>query len=164
MTRPHADVELAIFRSDQSLLHRHFRGWTFEKIVDGQGQVWSETERLELPVHEIHARSTDGPPRAIEFLLNERDADNWIFRRDSSITLKLHRAVVRSAAGLPVLAPEVVLLFKAKSPRAKDECDFRSACAAMNASQRQWLRDGIAVCHPGHSWLESLGTGIYGNA
>ena len=57
VTRSHADVELAIFRQDQALLHRHFSTWELEKIVNGQRHVWSEAQRLELPVHEIHARS-----------------------------------------------------------------------------------------------------------
>jgi Aminoglycoside-2''-adenylyltransferase len=164
MTRSHADLELAIFRQDQAQLHRHFHAWTFEKIVNGQRQAWSEAERLELPVHEIHARSNDGEPCAIEFLLNERDTDNWIFRRSPSITLALDRAISRSATGLPVLSPEIVLLFKAKLPRPKDDCDFQSSRMAMSRPQRQWLRDSIAACHPGHAWLELFETAASGDA
>jgi hypothetical protein len=157
MTRPHADVELAVFRRDQGLLHGQFRGWTLEKFVDGQRQAWGEAERLELPVHEIHGRPSDGPPGPIEFLLNERDGANWVFRRDPRIVLPLDRVIVDSASGVAALAPEIVLLFKAKSLRAKDECDFHAALAALGNDRRQWLRAALEVCHPNHPWTGLMG-------
>src|SRR5690606_12379819 len=119
-------------------LHRQFPGWSFVKVVGGQNFRWSEGEPLRLPVHEIHASSNDAPPRAIEFLLNERDADHWLFRRNPSVRLPLGQAIVRAGNGLPVLAPEIVLLYKSKSPREKDESDLRSAWAACDARRRQW--------------------------
>ena len=33
-TREHADLELVLFRDDQSLLHPHFRRWTFIARVE----------------------------------------------------------------------------------------------------------------------------------
>src|SRR5438067_30403 len=107
-TRPHDDVEIAIFRNDQSHLHRHLPGWSFEKIVESRHVRWdAAAERLLLPVHEVHARSPDHPPRSLEFLLNERTADEWVFRRDPAIRLAVDRAILRSERGmLPVLCPQ----------------------------------------------------------
>jgi Aminoglycoside-2''-adenylyltransferase len=155
-TRPHDDLELAVFRGDQSLLHAHLRGWTFLKIVDGSRRPWRAGDWLALPVHEVHARSPDEPSRSIEFLLNERDGHNWVFRRNPAIILPLNHAAIVCGLGVPVLAPEIVLLFKAKSPRAKDEADFRAAHNAMDRSRRRWLRAALQVCHPGHPWIELL--------
>jgi Aminoglycoside-2''-adenylyltransferase len=154
VTRPHADVELAIFRDDQASLHSHLSGWTFEKIVQGRREPWRADEVLTLPVHEIHGRSSGELSCAIEFLLNERDAENWTFRRDARISLPLKRAIVRGAGGVPILAPEIVLLFKAKSPRPKDEADFRDASEALDASRFAWLTGALETCHPGHPWTE----------
>lgn len=156
MTRSHAVVELAIFRADQALLHRHFSTWVFEKIVNGRRQVWSQAERLILPVHEILARSKDGPPDTLEFLLNERKGDNWVYRRDPAIHVPIERALLRSNARLPVLAPKIGLLFKSKSPRAKDAADFASISPALNVQQRLWLMQSIAATEPEHPWLGAI--------
>src|SRR6185312_4061224 len=72
-TRDHGDVELAVFRQDQSLIHSQFPGWTLTVSINGRREPWKPTNRLELPVHEIHAYSPDEPPEGIELLLNERD-------------------------------------------------------------------------------------------
>src|SRR4051794_26495177 len=85
VTRAHGDVELAIFRDDQSLLHEHLHDWTFEKIVNGRREAWHDRERLSLPVHEVHARSPGEPPQVIEFLLNERNASAWVYRRNAAV-------------------------------------------------------------------------------
>lgn len=156
VTRPHADLELAIFRDDQLHLRRHLRAWAFEKVVGGRREIWKADETLTPPVHEIHAR-LDGPPgHAIEFLLNERTGGSWAFRRNPAVTLPLDRAILPAAAGLPILAPELVLLFKAKSPRAKAERDFRTAFPMLDAPRRRWLIEAIGRCHPGHPWVATL--------
>ena len=155
-TRQHSDVELAVFRRDQSRLRAHFHGWAFTVSVDGRRETWQHGEALELPVHEIHAYSPDEPTRSIEFLLNERDAANWIFRRKPEIVLPLDRATVDSEFGVAALSPEIVLLFKAKSPRAKDEADFLATIPAMSDSRRGWLRSALLAFDPNHPWVQPL--------
>jgi hypothetical protein len=156
ITRTHADLELAVLRDDQAALQRHFVRWSLEKVVDGRRVAWPASERLALPVHEIHGHSTEEPRRAIEFLLNEREADEWVYRRDARIRLPLNRWTAPARGGVPVLCPAIVLLFKAKAPRPKDEADFRSARDALGRERRQWLGDALRLCHPNHPWVESL--------
>jgi hypothetical protein len=155
-TRPHADLELAVFRGDQALLQSHLHGWTFTVSVNGRREAWRQGDWLDLPVHEIHAYSPDEPRRSIEFLLNERDGVNWVFRRNPAIVLPLDRAIVNTEFGVTALSPEIVLLFKAKSPRAKDEADYEAARAAISAEQRRWLRAALLTCHPDHPWIRPL--------
>lgn len=157
-SRPHDDVELAVFRQDQSRLHEHFEGWVFHVSVDGRREPWQQGRALDLPVHEIHAHAPDDPHRSIEFLLNERDAVNWVFRRDPAVALPLDRAIVNTEFGVAVLSPEIVLLFKAKSPRAKDEADFHAARIAMSEARRRWLRSALLTCDPNHPWVRVLDT------
>ena len=146
VTRSHADPELAVFGADQARLQSHLSGWDLRKVVDGRFEPWAAWEWLSLPVHEVHARSAD----KLEFLLNERDGDRWVFRRDPRVTLPLANAIVHVADGVPVLAPEVVLLFKAKLPRVKDDQDFAASLAELDGSRRHWLRAALQLCHPGH--------------
>jgi hypothetical protein len=156
VTRPHHDVELAIFREDQSLLRRHLGDWSFEKIVDGRREPWASGEWLALPVHEIHGHTNRIPALAIEFLLNECDASDWVFRRNPAVGLPLARAIVGSESRLPVLNPAIVLLYKAKSARPKDEADFAAARDALDAGSRAWLAAALRTCYPAHPWLDRL--------
>jgi hypothetical protein len=113
VTREHDDVEIAIFRDDQMILHRHFDAWSMSKVVAGELAMWSADERLEPPVHEIHARNAGA--RKIEFLLNERNERYWIYRRDARVMLPLRSACVVSSMGVPILAPEVYCCIKASN-------------------------------------------------
>lgn len=79
-----------------------------------------------------------------------------MFRRAAAVQRPLARAVVHTAAGLPVLAPEVVLLYKAKAPRAADEHDFTAARPHLGPEARAWLAAALRRCHPGHPWLGRL--------
>ena len=56
------------------------------------------------------------------------------------------------------MQPEVVLLFKAKVVRPKDELDFAAVLPHLDSNRRSWLRDALTLVHPGHAWLESLET------
>ena len=61
LTRPHKDIEIAVFRHDQLVLQEHLAGWSLRKVVDHRRVSWLPGELLTLPVHEIHGR---GPERA----------------------------------------------------------------------------------------------------
>jgi hypothetical protein len=156
VTRPHEDVELAIFRRDQLLLQGHLALWHFDKIVEGRREPWAAGEFLELPIHEIHGRSPGDPEESIEILLNQRDDTDWIFRRHPSVRLPLERTIIPSAAGLPILAPEIVLLYKSKSSGPKDEADFLAARDDLGPLRCQWLAEGLKLVDRAHRWLEPL--------
>jgi hypothetical protein len=153
-TRPHADVDLAILRGDQQRLHAHFAGWRIQRVMKGEFADWPAGEWLHPPVHEIHARAPDGA--TFEFLLNDHDASEWIFRRNPAVRCPLRELILPSDAGTPILCPAVVLLYKAKAPRLADEHDFQQLRAVLPGSQRRWLREGLARVHPGHPWIAQL--------
>ena len=58
--------------------------------------------------------------------------------------------------GLPYLRPEVVLLYKAKQPRAADERDAAAAIPLLSRHERTWLAEAIARDTPTHPWLSRL--------
>ncbi len=153
-TREHADVDLVILRGDQHRLHAHFQDWRFQHVLRGAFSDWNAGERIDPPVHEIHAHGPDGT--ALEFLLNDHDADEWIYRRDSAVRCPLRELILPSGIGVPVLCPAVVLLYKSKAPRPADEHDFRHLLPALPTPQRRWLRDALVRTHPGHPWIAPL--------
>ena len=154
LTRAHGDVDLVLLRDDQQRLHAHFPGWRFQRVLRGTFAEWLPGERIDSPAHEIHGQAPDGT--RLELLLNDHDADGWIFRRDPAVRCPLPSLMVPTDAGIPVLCPAVVLLYKAKAPRDADEHDFVHLLPALPAPQRRWLRDALARVHPGHAWLARL--------
>lgn len=157
VTRPHADVDVAVFRGDQHELRAALPGWRFAVAVGGVLRPWERGVRLELPVHEVHARPPAGARGpALEFLLNERDGADWAYRRDPGVRLPLARAMRPGPGGIRVLAPEVVLLYKSKGPRATDEQDFHAARPLLDAEGRAWLRAALQRAAPDHPWAGAL--------
>lgn len=156
ITREHKDIEIAIFREDQLSLQSHLKDWNFKKIKQGKPESWPVDEQLELPIHEIHAFNSDAEPPKLEILLNERDGSNWIFRRNQDIKRALTLIAMHTEDGIPFLAPEIVLLFKAKSAKPCDEKDFENMIAKLDTERLSWLRKSIEICHPGHCWLDCL--------
>jgi hypothetical protein len=54
------------------------------------------------------------------------------------------------------LVPELVLLFKAKATRPKDQADFEATIPHMTATQRGTLAELLTRVHPHHHWLTDL--------
>jgi hypothetical protein len=159
VTRPHNDIEIAIYRNDQLNLQSFLSDWDLIKVVPSpemHNEVWSKGEYLELPVHEIRALRRNDDPGELEILLNETRNDRWVFRRNQNITLPLSRIGIYALDSIPCLCPEIVLLFKAKDPMPKDEADFFRVFNKLNNDQCKWLFNAIQLCHPGHPWLTLL--------
>jgi hypothetical protein len=161
VTRPHQDLEIGIWRSDQAALRSHLAGWDLLKAVrgaaGGEWVPWPAGDPLVLPVHQVLARRGGEEPAEIEFFLNDADeAGRWRFRRDDGIRHARNNLVLPSGPGLPIVAPEVVLLHKATHRRPKDEHDLRVARPRLDAAQRAWLRTALATLDPAHPWLAQL--------
>ena len=139
-------------------LRSHLGDCRLEKVL-GQGLApWAVDERLELPIHEAHATWFDG--YHLEFLLNERDprTDEWVFRRDARVRRSM-AAAFPGGPNIPYLAPEIVLLYKAKAASEKNEADFGVAVAHLTDEQRFWLAQALNLTMPGHPWAGILSRG-----
>ena len=157
VTRPHKDVDVAILRRDQLLCRSYLRerGWHLEVAADGGFLPWPDGVFLESPLHAVWCKHDGFDPPFVEVLLNEADGGRFVFRRNRSITLPLDRAFLRSADGLPFLAPEVVLLYKSSQAGEYRE-DFQAAAPALGCLSRAWLTDALVTLRPDHPWLGSL--------
>jgi hypothetical protein len=164
ITRDHHDIDTLVMRRDQLGLHKALRGFMLKKIIPhpeglpNRGTVveWPPGERLELPVHQINAYRANESEPAFQVMLAESSDRDWIFRRNPEIRMPLARIGFHPLWGLPYLAPEVVLLFKAKHLEARDRVDFDNAMPALSADARRWLRDALEKTHPGHEWINAL--------
>ncbi|MDE0219061.1 MAG: hypothetical protein OXJ90_07310 [Spirochaetaceae bacterium] len=154
LTRPHKDIEIALYRHDQLVLQEHLAGWSLRKVVDHRRVSWLPGELLTLPVHEIHGRGPEG--QALEILLNEYDRGRWVFRRDPTVTRPAKLIAARSADGVPFLRPEIALLYKSNDPHPDNQADFERAAPLLGPESRAWLRAALRHHRPGHPWLAHL--------
>ena len=161
VTRPHHDVDLLVARSDQRAVHDHFSDRSVVKVTPhpeglvGKGTLvpW-DGSWIDLPVHQIFADAADGD--RIEVLFAEIEDGVWRYRRNPEVRLSLDRLIVSGETGIPAMAPEVVLLFKAPLQRAWDEEDLVTVLPRLPINRREWLIDAIARSHPGNPWLERI--------
>jgi hypothetical protein len=59
---------------------------------------------------------------------------------------------------MPVLAPEIQLLYKSQAAREKDEVDFTRVLPLLTEDERAWLRRALETVAPGHPWAARLGS------
>jgi hypothetical protein len=89
-------------------------------------------------------------------MLDDVDQGRWRFRRAPSISAALADAIRRDPAGLPYLAPEVQLLYKARHARAEDHADFARVAPLLDRRARSWLESALESAHPEHLWRQRL--------
>ena len=76
--------------------------------------------------------------------------------RYPAITLPYAESYLQAENGLRYLAPEVVMLFKAKLQRPKDQQDFDTVLPALDEQQRTRLRTWLERTEPSHRSLDAL--------
>lgn len=158
-TRLHRDVDIAVLRRDHLAFRQHLTGWSFRTADPrrpGRLTPWRAGETLEQRIHEVHLSRLHGAPRRLEVLLDESSGNEWLYRRNPQIRYPLDTFGLRSPGGIPYLAPEIVLLYKAKSPGLRDDADLRETRGRLRGARRAWLRRAIETSHPNSPWLALL--------
>jgi hypothetical protein len=122
----------------------------------GRGRVWPIAAAPE-ELHQTWGRDSSGRWR-LDAMQEPWDGDEWVFRRDPRIRRPLADAIEIDFRGIPYLAPEIVLLFKARARRAKDEADFALTLPSLTAERGEWLRQALLTAQPGHEWISRLPT------
>jgi hypothetical protein len=107
-------------------------------------------------VHQTWLRDPVTGNYLVDVFREPHDGDTWICRRDEAIRLPYRDIICHNDDGIPYLAPELVLLFKAKHARRKDQADFDAAVPHLSPAQRETLAGLLTRAHPGHPWLEDL--------
>ncbi|MCY1142430.1 hypothetical protein OWR29_30905 [Actinoplanes sp. Pm04-4] len=106
-----------------------------------------------LPWHQTWAYDTAAEAWRFDVFREPHDGDVWISRRDASLRRPYGEIVRTDRDGIPYLSPEVVLLFKAKHRRPKDEQDYAAVAPRLTVSERDWLDSALRLVHPGHAWI-----------
>ena len=158
-TRDHEDIDVQILRHDQQVVRAAFAGWELQEALprprseDWPFRAWGDGEDLDPRIHDIWCRPGPGEPWRVQLMVADSDGDDWLYRRDPRLRRSVSSIGCWSDDGLPYIAPEIQLLYKAKRPtRDKDERDFIRVAAHLGPARRQWLRAALALVQPGHPW------------
>jgi hypothetical protein len=155
VTRPHEDVEITVPAAGFPAIRAALADLEFD--VAGDGHLWPEHS----PAFDQHFQTWGREPATglyrIDVFREPHEGDTWLCRRDQTITRPFSDLIKHTPGGVPYLAPEVALLFKAKHARPKDEHDFAGALPLLDLTARAWLIDALHLVHPGHPWLATLG-------
>lgn len=155
-TRDHQDVEVAVARQDQVAMRERLRGWELWYVPVPEGlRKWAESEPLPSGAHEVWCRDSAEAPWRLEILVEEVADGRWSYRRDRRITLPLERFGLE-IDGLPVVRPEVALLYKGKGTRPHDEQDFSAVLPQLDEPARLWLAAALRLANTGSGWLKQL--------
>lgn len=161
-TREHEDIDILILRRDQHAVRTLFGTWDVQAALPPPRDEawpfhpWHPDETLDETIHDIWCRPDTGRPWTIQLMISDTRGEQWLFRRLPTITRSLETLGGTSPQGIPFLAPEIQLLYKAKGLRPKDEADFAQTLPALDRERRLWLRDSLIQVHPHHPWLDQL--------
>jgi uncharacterized protein CbrC (UPF0167 family) len=154
-TREHGDIEIAVPAASFPEIRDRFPGYAFDAV--SSGRIWQEASPDVLAAtHQTWLRDRASGNYLLDVFREPHDGETWICRHDEKIRLPYSEVIHHTPDSIPFLAPELVLLFKAKHVRAKDHADFDETIPHMTPGQRQTLARLLARAHPGHNWLANL--------
>lgn len=152
--RHHEDTDVGIVRRDAGALHALLARWDLHVAAAGRLTRWHGAPlSVARPHNNVWCRQSPNRPWALDVTIGEGSDRHWVFRRDPSVRVPWDAAILRTAAGVPYLAPELQLLYKSKAPRPKDDHDAREVIPALDDRQRRLLSQRLGADHPWQAHL-----------
>ncbi|MCX4673389.1 hypothetical protein OG453_43290 [Streptomyces sp. NBC_01381] len=154
-SRPHGDLEIAVPAAEFPEIRDRFPEYVFDAV--GSGRVWPEAGAEVLAAtHQTWLRDPASGQFLFDVFREPHEGGTWICRRDEKLRLPYDAIIERTPDGVPYLVPELVLLFKAKALRPKDQADFDGVLPLLGRTRRGALSGWLELIHPGHPWLAEL--------
>jgi hypothetical protein len=155
-SRPHDDLEFCVLPKDSLEVRRALGDIDFFVARSGNLAHLAATEPLPEDAWQLWGADRTARCWRVDLMIERGTPDLWVYKRDPQLTLPRSQAIRASARGIPYLAPSIVLLFKARAQRDKDEADFRKALPRLSPKDRNDLRGWLTTQHPGHGWIKAL--------
>ena len=156
--REHEDLEIAIPAARFGELEASLRGLELFVVGPEPGLVrpLSAAGELLASTHQTWVLDPDAGVWRFDVFREPSDGGTWISRRDDRIRLAYEHVIEWNEERIPYGRPEIVLLYKAKHARPKDDDDFAAVLPSLEPARRQWLADALELVHPGHRWVGEL--------
>ena len=155
-TRPHEDLEFSVPVRQSDHYRRHLSDLEFFAAKDGSLVRLPLGQELPEDVWQQWGADMKAGRWRIDMMADRGSPDLWIYKRDPSFSMPRAEAIRSTASGIRYLAPHLVLLFKAKYVRDKDQQDFRNALGRLQAREKSQLCQWLESLHPGHAWIQAL--------
>jgi hypothetical protein len=153
-TRAHADLEIAVPSAGFSAIQAAVGDLEFHAAA--AGRLWPLDSPAFVVTHQTWGQDPVTGAYRVDVFREPHHGGTWLFRRDQRIRRGYSALILHSADGIPCLAPEIALLFKARNPRPVDRDDFAGVLPLLTAAQRTWLTSALQHVQPGHPWLAML--------
>jgi hypothetical protein len=151
--REHSDLEIGCFRSDILAVIAILPGWDVQIARNKALSPFDATTVLsDKSAHGLWCRRAGGELWDLEILLEERDGEEWVYRRDNRIRRAVNDLCCVHPEGIAYLRPEVQLLYKSRTTRPKDDEDFRVVWPLLDAHEQAWLANAIRLTAPECEW------------
>jgi hypothetical protein len=154
--REHEDIDVSMWRRDVPGLVRAFEG-RYHVWAAGGGLTPLFGDKLDVPESsdQVWIREHALAPWVADCVLNRDRKGRWLSRRDPEFDVPLED-VTWERDGIRYLKPEIVLSFKAKLHRPKDNRDLAVTVPKLDKAARAFLADFLARKEPDHPWRSQV--------
>ena len=156
--REHEDLDVSILARDVPAFVEHLRGrWHVWNNAGGVlrplGERWTDVED---PASQLWLRQSAADPWVVDVPLTPDRDGRWTHKFLPGEDAEVDSVTWLGDDGIRYLAPEVVLSYKARLGRPKDDPDLEACLPVLSVAQRDWLRNAVERTAPGHAWLARL--------
>jgi hypothetical protein len=156
--REHEDTDVSILACDVP---------AFVEFMTGRWHVWNNVggvlhplgdrwPTVEEPRSQLWLREHAAAPWIVDMPLTPDVDAKWTNKFLVDHVDEVENVTWVAADGIRYLLPEIVLFYKARLRRKKDEPDFEATLPTLTAERRAWMRTALKTVVPDHHWLERL--------
>lgn len=156
--REHEDTDVSILACDVpafvEFMNERWHIWNnVGGVLHPLGDRW---KTIDEPSSQLWLRAHAAAPWIVDMPLTP-DADGlWTNKFLADHVDEVENVTWVAEDGIRYLLPEIVLVYKARLQRAKDEPDFDATLPTLTADRRAWMRQSLETLVPDHHWLERL--------
>jgi len=154
--RAHRDTDVAVLKNDVAAVRAWLSGFHLWEAHDGTLRPLLEGDELQAGREQLWMRRDASGPWLLDLVFSPSSDIEWVYKRDERIRRPFDEVGFLGGGGLPCLRPELVLLFKAKNVRPKDDADFTSVLPALGIEERRWLLSALQLTVPACPWILRL--------
>ena len=184
--RIHSDIDICVLEEDKENIYEYMmnNGWSvyefhgagIVRIINDIGYLEHSCRNLmcvkddcelveffpcdkggDYFIHEFGKDKGISSFNYVEFLFNKVIDNYFIFNNNDKIVRDLDKAILWRN-GIPFLAPELVLLYKAReSERKWFQFDYDHTITKMDDESIAWFYNGLDIIYPsGHMWRKQI--------
>jgi hypothetical protein len=131
--------------------------WEFHAAFEGTLSRLDPDGPVPQRANGLWCRPAGAEEWSMELLLDEREGEDWVFRRCRAIRWPVATLALSDSGGISYLRPEIQLLYKAKAHRPKDDADLVALLPHLDEQARNWLATALGSWKPDHPGIQRVG-------